>query len=115
MIHKMDVIPSAYEMMRSGRKNYDLRLFDEERSKLQVGDTICFSNSENPEENLSARVQQLLISKNFKELYKKLPLLSCGYTEDNVAQAKPEDMEKFYSSDEQKYWGVVAIRYELLN
>ena len=115
MIHKMEVLPGAFEMMRNGSKSYELRLFDEQHSKLQVGDTICFSNSENPRENVSGRVQQLLISKSFKDLYKKLPLLSCGYTEDNVMNAKPEDMDRLYSPEQQKTWGVVAIRVELLN
>lgn len=115
MKHQMEVIPQYFEMISKGSKSYELRLFDEKRSRLQVGDTICFSNSEDPKKKVSARVQQLLFSKSFKELYQKLPLTSCGYTEENVAQARPEDMECFYPIEEQEHWGVVAIRLELLN
>ena len=66
MLHKMELVPDSFELMRNGSKSYELRLYDDYLSKLQVGDTIRFSNSENPRENVSARVQQLLISKNFK-------------------------------------------------
>lgn len=115
MIHKMHLVPHAFEMIRDGSKSYELRLYDEKRSQVQVGDTICFSSSENPKEKVSARVQQMVISKSFKELYKKIPLICCGYTKDNVDNARPEDMEVFYTPEQQKIWGVVAFRLELMN
>lgn len=45
-------------------------------------------------------------------MYQELPLLKCGYTEENLATAKPEDMEKYYSKEKQVQYGVVAFEIE---
>ena len=50
---------------------------------------------------------------NFEELYSALPLLQCGYTEEDIADAKPEDMLAYYSSEQQKKFGVVGIEISL--
>lgn len=36
-------------------------------------------------------------------------MLKCGYAEENVASAKPSDMEKYYSKEQQAKCGIVAI------
>ena len=50
----------------------------------------------------------------FDELYKNLPLLKCGYTEDNVDKASPDDMEAYYSKKKQSQYGVVGIEIALI-
>lgn len=50
---------------------------------------------------------------SFDELYRNLPLLECGYTEENVDVASPSDMERYYSKEEQSRYGVVGIRIVL--
>lgn len=46
----------------------------------------------------------------FDELYKYLPLLECGYTENNIIDASPNDMELYYSREKQAQYGVVGIQ-----
>lgn len=45
-------------------------------------------------------------------MYQALPLLKCGYTEANLATAKPADMEQYYSKEKQAQYGVVAFEIE---
>ena len=45
----------------------------------------------------------------FDALYQALPLLKCGYTENDIDTAHPSDMERYYSVEEQKQYGVVGI------
>ena len=52
--------------------------------------------------------------RNFAELYASLPLLSCGYTEETIGKARPEDMEQYYSLEEQASCGVVGIEVRRL-
>ncbi len=42
-----------------------------------------------------------------------LPLLQCGYTEDELATASPADMDAYYSPDRQARYGVVGIELQL--
>ena len=46
--------------------------------------------------------------------YDNLPLLNCGYNEDNINTASPEDMEMYYSREKQNKYGVVGIEISLL-
>ena len=83
-------------------------MYDDKRQKIKLGDEIIFTNTVNGE-MLSRTVKGIHIFESFHELYKSLPLLKCGYTEDDIDSASPLDMEKYYSIDKQKNFGVVGI------
>ena len=106
--HEMKLHPSPFEKIKSGAKNIELRLFDEKRQKIKIGDTIIFTNTANGEK-MCVTVEKLHQFGSFAELYKALPLLQCGYTADNVNTAHPSDMERYYSAEEQKKYGVLGI------
>lgn len=103
-----------YSMIASGRKTIELRLYDEKRRKISIGDTIRFCNNENPEQKIKTRVIDLYRFTSFEDLYDTLPLLECGYMEDDIANASPDDMNEYYSQEEQQKYGVVGIRICLL-
>ena len=103
---KLDPLP--FEMINSGKKTIELRLLDEKRQKIAEGDTIVFTCTADGEK-LSAVVEKLWRFDSFDELYKKLPLLQCGYTAKDIDKAHPSDMEKYYSAQQQKKYGVVGI------
>ena len=113
-LHEMKLAPEPFAMIRSGQKTIELRLFDEKRQKIKAGDSIVFTETETGEK-LSVRVKKLHRFDSFDELYKSLPLLKCGYTEQTVTDAKPSDMEEYYSAEEQKKYGVVGIEVSRLN
>ena len=106
--HNMNLNPAPFEMIKSGEKTIELRLWDEKRQQIKEGDIITFTNTSNGEE-MSAMVKKLHRFDNFDELYKTLPLLQCGYTAEDVDTAHPSDMEQYYSVEEQKKYGVVGI------
>lgn len=107
-LHKMMLRPSPFEMIKSGEKTIELRLFDEKRQKIKTGDTIVFENTSTGE-TLTATVVKLHLFDSFDALYKVLPLLKCGYTAEDIDKAKPSDMEAYYSPEKQKQYGVVGI------
>ena len=107
-IHTMKLHPSPFEMIKSGQKTIELRLFDEKRRKIQAGDSILFTNTVSGE-TLKKTVRALHRFDSFDELYKSLPLLQCGYTVNDIDSAKPSDMERYYSIEEQNKYGVVGI------
>ena len=108
ILHDMKLAPGPFAMIKSGQKTIELRLFDEKRQKIKAGDSIVFTETETGEK-LNVRVEKLYRFDSFDELYKALPLLRCGYTEETVADAKPSDMEEYYSAEEQRMYGVVGI------
>lgn len=108
MIHNMKLNPAPFVMIKSGQKTIELRLFDEKRQQIKSGDMIVFTSTTTGE-NLNTTVVNLHLFNSFEELYKSLPLLECGYTTENIGDAKPSDMEQYYSAEEQKKYGVVGI------
>ncbi len=108
-VHHMKLNPTPYEAIRCGNKTIELRLYDEKRQQIKAGDTIVFTNTATGE-TLTATVAKLHLFRNFAELYKTLPLLQCGYTDENIARAQPSDMGQYYSGEEQERYGVVGIQ-----
>lgn len=113
MRHKINLLPQPFNMIRSGQKTYELRLFDEKRQKLQVGDEIEFSCFERDEKPFMVEVVALHRFKDFGGLYAALPLLKCVYTKETLDAASPEDMNQYYSVEEQTRYEVVRIEIKL--
>jgi len=112
--HTMNLHPAPFAMIRSGRKTIELRLYDEKRQAIAVGDTIRFNNTGTEGGTLLTKVVALHRFDSFEELYRQLPLLKCGYTEEDVDTASPKDMEAYYPAEQQKKYGVLGIGVELL-
>ena len=112
--HYMKLHAEPFEMIKSGRKTIELRLWDEKRQKIKIGDTVVFTNTISGEK-LKATVLILYRFDSYEELYKELPLLKCGYTEDDIDTAQASVMEAYYSADEQAKYGVVGIEISCMN
>lgn len=112
--HVMNLTPAPMQEIRTGNKTIELRLNDEKRKQISVGDTIKFINTEDSNDTLRMKVVDLFLFSSFAELYDNLPLLNCGYNEDNINTASPEDMEMYYSREKQNKYGVVGIEISLL-
>ena len=112
--HVMNLTPAPMQEIRTGNKTIELRLNDEKRKQISVGDTIKFINTEDSNDTLRVKVVDLFLLSSFAELYDNLPLLNCGYNEDNINTASPDDMEMYYSREKQNKYGVVGIEISLL-
>ena len=49
-MHNMSVKEKYYNLLKSGKKTIELRLFDEKRQKIKIGDIIEFSNASNADD-----------------------------------------------------------------
>ena len=112
-VHQMRLNRQPFDMIKSGLKTIELRLYDEKRRRVKTGDRIVFTDNATGE-TLDAEVVGLHRFDTFEQLYKSLPLLKCGYTPDNVDGAKSTDMEQYYSAEEMKKYGVVGIELRLV-
>lgn len=112
MLHHMKLQPEPFRKMRNGTKTIELRLNDAKRQKIQVGDQIEFLNLGDRIQKIRVCVVALHHFNSFEELYRGLPLSACGYGPGE--QADPGDMERYYSREEQRRYGVVGIEVELL-
>ncbi len=112
--HIMRLTPDPMKNIREGSKTIELRLYDEKRQKISVGDKIKFVSTQDLTDSLCVIVEELFVFDSFEELYKTLPLTECGYCEENIDKASPQDMERYYSKKKQKKYGVVGIKISLI-
>ena len=89
-----------------GSKTIEMRLYDEKRSAISVGDTITFEDVSDGS-LLECTVTGLHRYASFAELYAAHDKISIGYGEDETAD--PADMLTYYSEEEIKKYGVVGI------
>ncbi len=113
MTHYMKLNPSPFFMIKSGKKTYELRLLDEKRRQIAIGDTLVFTNTESGEQ-ITCTVKDLHVFPGFEELYSSLPLDKCGYLPEQICGASAKDMELYYTIKEQREYGVVGIEIALL-
>ena len=113
MTHYMNLNPSPFSKIASGSKTIELRLLDEKRQMISIGDTLVFTNTEDAVTTITCEVIRLHVFSDFEELYKSLPLDKCGYASDEISSASPSDMELYYSKEKQRCYGVVGIEIEV--
>ena len=108
-IFQMKLSGVAFAAIESGHKTIETRLFDEKRSRLNVGDVIEFSMNENIDSKITARVKGLYRCESFTELFS-------AFSPDKFGGSSKEDLLEniynFYSVDDEKKFGVVGIIIE---
>jgi len=113
MTHYMNLASLPFEQIKSGTKTIELRLYDEKRQAVSEGDTIIFTNLADNRQ-ITVRVIKLHIFDTFIELYRSLPLNKCGYAEQDLDSASPDDMLTYYSKEKQERYKVVGIEIEVI-
>ena len=113
-MHFMKLKDKPFEAIRDGRKTIELRLYDEKRRLVSVGDIIELTRMTDSTQKITVKVMALHIFGSFEELYNRLPLEKCGYDSDSIKTASAADMNEYYSIEEQQNYGVVGIEFEII-
>lgn len=113
MEHRMRLAPDPFSKIANGTKTIELRLYDEKRQRMQVGDTIRFTCTADETQTVTCIIKKLHLFPSFDALYAALPLDACGYAPTECDTASPQDMEQYYSPAEQARYGVVGIELSL--
>ena len=110
-VHNMNLNIEPFNSIANGTKSIELRLNDEKRQKIIIGDTILFTCAVT-DSTITATVVNLYKYVSFKELYSHLPLQKCGYIDSDVSQEKYTDMFAYYTQEQIDKCGVVGIELD---
>ena len=113
MTHEMKLQPKYFDYFLNGTKRIEIRLNDEKRKKIKLGDKIKFLKEIDLKESFEAQVIGLLKYNSFKELLRDydISILSeANMTKDELIST----LEQFYTKEKQKQSGVLGIRIELI-
>lgn len=109
--HQMKLKSSPFEKIKNGSKTIELRLFDEKRQKVQVGDFIEFTCFDDATQKIQTRVTALHRFSSFAELYTSLPKEKLGYKSTDTPD--PNHMDEYYTREDQDRYGVLGIELRL--
>lgn len=112
MKHEMKLQPKYYEYILNGTKRIEIRLFDEKRQQIKIGDEICFFKEPNLDEAFNAKVMGLLRYNSFEDMFKDFDI-SILADKSMTKEELIDVLEEFYTKEKQNKYGVLGIRIEL--
>lgn len=107
---KMHLEEEPFVKIASGKKTVEIRLYDEKRREIEVGDTIEFFYGE---KSLLTRVVSLSRFKSFFDLFVALPEKSG--TGGMSAEDAAKSMYRYYTAEQETKYGVLGIEIEVLD
>lgn len=108
---KFHLHSDVFDIVKDGKKDIEVRINDEKRRMLKIGDTLIFLRRPNDDEMIRAKVVGLDYYDYFSHLvdnYDMERIYLKGYTKDEYLN----EMKRFYTLEEQEKNGVVAIIFE---
>ena len=109
----MKLQPEYFNFILNGTKRIEIRLNDEKRQTIKLGDKIKFLKEHNLTEFFEARVVGLLRYNSLEEMFNDYDISILS----DKSMTKKElisVLEQFYTKDKQEKYGVLGIRIELI-
>lgn len=104
MYHVMKLQSHYFEQIAQKTKTIEVRLNDEKRRALNIGDIIVFCHT-TTNQLLTTTITQLAVHETFTQLFASAPAIQFGVDE----HGDLPNMHQFYNIDDEKKYGVVGI------
>ncbi len=111
MVHEMKLKGEFFNLIKSGVKTYEIRLNDEKRKLIKIGDIIIFKKEPDLEESFETKVKNLIYFNSFKDMANSLPLKNVGFENKSINYVV-DIYHQFYSIENETKFGVLAIEIE---
>lgn len=115
MIFQMKLNDEPFKNIKTGNKTIELRLYDEKRRSLKIGDYIIFSRVSNSDDRIAVKVKGLYRSNSFRELFDDIGIEKCGNSKSTSIEDVVRGMRKYYSEEAECQYGVLGIKIELFD
>ena len=112
-MHEMKLQSEYFNYILNGTKRVEIRLYDEKRKKIKIGDAIRFYKEPDLKESFETIVTDLLRFESFNDMVSNLSmevLADKNMPKEELINA----LEVFYTKEKQEKLGVLCIKFELL-
>lgn len=108
---KLNEIP--FDKIESGTKTIEIRLYDDKRKIINIGDTIVFRKLPDLKKNLSVKVTWLMRYQSFEDLLNDFSMNYFWCSKDYDKKSFIEAMYKIYTKEEERKYWVLWIKIQL--
>lgn len=111
MVHQMGLYGEYFYAIKEGKKTVEVRLNDQKRRKIKVGDSIEFIKVSEQEDTLTVKVVGLRRYDTFEAMYNDIPFkeFDCeGWTMKEMIDGTYE----IYTPEQEKKSGTLAIKID---
>lgn len=115
MKHKMSLYGSPFDRIASGKKVIEVRLFDEKRQKVGLGDTITFTKLPDKKEVVTVEVTGLSRFRSFRDLFSAFDKSKFDHPETITVEDQVASEREVYSEEREHALGVLGIHIRLTN
>lgn len=109
--HSLQLANEPFDSIRNGKKVIESRLYDDKRRLIEIGDRIEFINRESPDQKIDAEVTGLHRYASFSDMFEDMGPSRFG---GDSAEGLMNQINKFYSAEDQKSDGVIGIQFKLI-
>lgn len=114
MTHELRLDSTYFDYIKSGTKRVEIRLNDEKRKKINIGDFIIFYRLPEEKDSIKVVVTNLTRFKSFDSLleYYEKKILADSQVSKNTIK---KDLYKFYKEEDELKYGVLSIEFKVEN
>jgi len=112
--HTLKLDDKYYNYILHGTKRIELRLNDEKRKSMNIGDVLVFYKQPLLEESFKTKIVDLIYFNSFNEAISNIPFELIADINDNKVNLL-NDLNRIYSKQKQENYGVIGIKIELLD
>ena len=111
----MKLMKEPFEKIAANEKTIELRLFDEKRRRIDIGDKIIFENFEDSSRRIAVLVKSLHRYTTFEELFTDISPEKCGLTDTHNPNEASAKMSQYYTNEQIQKYGVLGIGIALID
>ena len=108
----MKLKPQYFDLIKCGKKIYEIRLNDDKRQQMEIGDSLIFKREPEMIELLNTTIENLIYFDTFEEMLQTLSPEQIGF-ENSIKSEILDLYYRFYTKEEEKKYGVVAIKVKM--
>ncbi|KFN02620.1 ASCH domain-containing protein [Bacillus clarus] len=112
MKHKMGLYNEPFQSIQSGKKVFEVRLYDKKRRTIKQGDEIEFTNLITAQ-TILVKVTELKRYETFKQMYTDIDKELLNRANFGLEEMLASTYD-IYTKEQEEEWGTVAIGIEII-
>lgn len=109
----MKVKPEYFDKIKNGKKLYEIRLLDDKRKLLKVGDSVLLKKEPDMFDGIVIRITEIKHFNTFLEMAQRLSIKDIGFEGKTAAEVN-DIYHQIYKVEDEVRYGVVALKFDVL-